>query len=233
MKLIKGIEIIGKSLWLKKQKTLILADLHIGYEEALNKQGILIPRTQFKEIFGELEGLLRQTRPKTIVINGDLKHEFSDISEQEWNETLKILDLLLKYGKVILVKGNHDVTLGPIAKKRGLKITDKYEIDGICILHGDNIIKTSAKTLIIGHEHPAISLRAGMKTEKYKCFLLGTWKKQKLIVLPSFIPIIEGTDLRQEQLLSPYLHQNLKNFEVFIAGDKTYRFGKLKGIKAV
>jgi hypothetical protein len=230
MEIADGIGIIGKALWLEKPKTLIIADLHIGYEEALNKQGILIPRTQFKEIFEELEGLIEETKPETIVINGDLKHEFGDISEQEWNDTLKILDLLLKNADVILVKGNHDTILGPIARKRNLKVVDKYETDGICIIHGDKMIETDAKVLIIGHEHPAISLKEGMKTEKYKCFLLGNWKKQKLIVMPSFFSIFEGTDIRKGKLHSPYL-KDIRNFEVFILGDKVYRFGKLKDIK--
>jgi len=230
MKLINGIEIIGKGLWIEEQKTLIISDLHIGYEESLNKQGMFVPRTQFKEMFNELEELLNKIKPKIIVINGDLKHEFSDISEQEWRETLKILDLMLKYGKVVLVKGNHDNILEPIANKRGLKIVESYETDGICIAHGDSIIKTDAKILIIGHEHPAISLEDEVKTEKYKCFLLGSFRGKKLVVMPSFMTIIEGTDLRQEELLSPYL-KNINNFEVFVVGDKVYKFGKLKNIK--
>jgi putative SbcD/Mre11-related phosphoesterase len=229
MEILKGIEIIGKALWLKKSRTLIIGDIHIGYEEALNKQGILVPRSQFKETEKEIKELL-ELKPETIVINGDLKHEFKEISEQEWRETLAILDLMLKTSRVILVKGNHDNILEPIARKRGLKIVDKYEIEGRCILHGDRIIETSMKTLIIGHEHAAISLQDGMKIEKYKCFLLGKYKTKKLIVMPSFLPIIEGTDLTQDKLLSPYL-TDVSNFVVFVVGDKTYRFGKLKNIK--
>ena len=232
MEIIAGIEIIGKALWLKKSKTLIVSDIHIGYEEALNKQGILIPRTLFKETEQELKALIEQLKPEIIVINGDLKHEFGVISESEWKETLKILDLMLKASRVVLVRGNHDSILGPIAKKRGLKIVDKYESEGICIVHGDSIIENSAKTLVIGHEHPAIVLEEEIKSEKYKCFLLGSFKKQRLIVMPSFLPMIEGSDVTQEKLLSPYLKQSLKNFEVFVVGDKAYKFGKLKGIKS-
>lgn len=230
MEIIKGIEIIGKALWLKKSRTLIIADLHIGYEEALNKQGILAPRMLFKETEREIRDTLDKTKPEIIVINGDLKHEFKEISEQEWKETLAILDLMLKHANVILVRGNHDNILEPIAKKMELKIVESCNIDDVCILHGDKIIPSSAKTLIIGHEHPAISLREGMKTEKYKCFLLGKFKNKQLIVMPSFMPIIEGSDIKKEQLLSPYLHQNLKNFEVFIVGDKSYKFGKLRNL---
>jgi hypothetical protein len=211
--------------------------LHIGYEEALNKQGILVPRTLFKELKKDLNELLERTKPETIVINGDLKHEFQEISEQEWRETLEILDLMLKHGKVILVKGNHDNILEPIAKKRKLKVVDSYVADDVCIIHGDKLLNEiregSAlliKTLIIGHEHPAISLKEEPKVEKYKCFLLGKWKSQKLIVLPSFLSMIEGTDVQKERLLSPYLSGNIDNFEVFVVGDKTYKFGKLKSI---
>ena len=244
MEILPGIEVIGKALWLKKFRILIIADLHIGYEEALNRQGILVPRTLFKELKKDLNELLEKTKPGTVVINGDLKHEFQEISEQEWKETLEILDLMLKHGKVILVKGNHDNILQPIASKRKLKIVDSYCADDIGIIHGDKLLneivkgrgikaKSSAlptKILIIGHEHPAISLKEEPKVEKYKCFLLGKWKGKKLIVMPSFLPTIEGTDVLKEKLLSPYLHQKLDNFEVFVIGDKTYRFGKLGNI---
>ncbi len=88
-----------------------------------------------------------------------------------------------------------------------------------------------SKIIIIGNEHPSISLRDGVKSELYKCFLVGRWKGKKLIVMPSFLPIIEGTDVRKEKVLSPYLKQSLGGFDVFIIGDKVYRFGKLKGLK--
>lgn len=231
MEILKGIEIVGKALWIKKSKTLVISDIHMGYEESLNKQGLLVPRTLFKETEKELKKLIDKVKPRTIIINGDLKHEFGVISESEWQETLKILDLMLKQCQVILIKGNHDSILEPIAKKRRLKILDKYEIDKICIVHGDKIIETSSTIIIIGHEHPAICLNDEIKTEKYKCFLLGRYKGKLLVVMPSFLPMIEGTDVATEDLLSPYLQQNLNNFELFVIGDKTYKFGKLNNLK--
>jgi hypothetical protein len=233
------IEAIGPSLWLEKGHTLIVADLHIGYETALNKEGILVPRFQFKEtekMFKQLFSHLRDKKIKTVVVNGDLKHEFGEISSQEWRETLNILDLLgMHCENIILVKGNHDTILGPIATKRNLKIVDYYCFDDICILHGNKIMKNKdiekAKVIIIGHEHPAISLREGSKVEKYKCFLLGKWKSKKLIVMPSFFPLVEGADIKKEELLSPYLYQNLKKFDIFILGDNVYSFGKLNNIR--
>ena len=53
MKLNDNIEIIDLGLYLVKEKTLILSDLHIGIEESLNKQGILIPRFQFNDLMNK------------------------------------------------------------------------------------------------------------------------------------------------------------------------------------
>jgi len=232
MEITKEIRIVDLSLYLPEHKTLVIADLHIGYEEALNKKGILVPRFQFKAICKRLNNILEKTKPEVVVINGDIKHEFGRISDQEWRETLKVLDLISKYAKkIVLIKGNHDTILGPIAKKRNVSVVDDYQIDDILITHGHKVSKKKAKTIIIGHEHPAITLRKGVRQEKFKCFLKGKYKKQALIVMPSFCLVTEGTDIQKDRLLSPYLHQKLDNFEVFVVGDKVYGFGKVKGLK--
>lgn len=231
MEILPNIEIIDLCLYLKKQRILVIADLHIGFEEMLNKEGILIPRHQLKDITARLNSIFSKCRPKTIVINGDLKHEFGTISEQEWRDTLRMIDYLAREGRLVLVKGNHDTILGPISKKRNIELVDYYRTGDVLIAHGDDIVDGKCKTLIIGHEHPAVSLKEAGRVEKYKCFLKGKWKRKNLIVMPSMNTVTEGTDILEGELLSPYLHQNLNNFKVFIAADKVYDFGKLKNLR--
>ena len=241
MQLLKNIEAIDLAVLIDKS-ILVIADIHIGYEEALNKQGILIPRFQFRDIVERLTNILEKTKPSKIIINGDLKHEFGTISEQEWRDTLRILNLMEKYTKdILLIKGNHDKILGPIAKKRNIKVLDSYEIPelSLCICHGDKIVKTDMKSLIIAHEHPAIRLREHLKSELYKCFLKGSYGKGKsrktLIVQPSLSLVSEGTDIAKERLLSPYLQQSLGNFEVFIVGRpfEVLNFGKINKLAKI
>ena len=227
MEIEKGIKI--KDLALIYKDHLIISDLHIGLEEALNKQGILIPRFQFKEIKQRLEPLLLK-KIKVIVINGDLKHEFGTISEQEWRHTLQVLDLLLENNrKVILVKGNHDTILGPIADKRNLKVVDKYEIDDITIIHGNKIKEINTKIIIIGHEHPAVTIKDNIRNETYKCFLKGKYKNKILIVTPSFSLVKQGYDVLNFDNHTLYI-KNIDNFEVFVVEDKIYNFGKAKNL---
>jgi len=236
MEILPGIEIKNNALWLPKRKILIIADLHLGYEDALVKRGVLAPHTMLQEMKKEIQELLK-LKPKIIIINGDLKHEFGEISRQEWHDTLELLDLLSSRSKVILIKGNHDTILGPIARRKGIEIKDFYAVGDICILHGHKILldkkiyDKKIKTIIIGHEHPAVSLKENSKVEKYKCFLLGKWHGKKLVVMPSFFTIFEGSDITKEKLLSPFLNEKtIRNFRVFVLGDKVYGFGKLKDI---
>ena len=242
MNILPNIEIVDLALYL--EATLIIADVHIGYEEVLNKQGILVPRLQFNEIVKRMEKIFSELSNKKldkIIINGDLKHEFGTISEQEWRNTLKFLDLLARHCKeIILIKGNHDAILGPIAKKRNVKVIDNCVIGSanknkIFISHGDKIpekaLLKGISTIIIGHEHPAVSLKDGPRIETYKCFLKGKYKGKNLIVQPSFNTIMQGTNILRDKILSPFLNQNLNNFEVFVVEDEVYNFGKLKNLK--
>jgi putative SbcD/Mre11-related phosphoesterase len=239
MEILPGFEVNGLSLYLKKEKTLVISDIHIGLEEAMNRQGVLIPRFQLKRVLEELERVIGQTRPERIVIAGDLKHEFGGISEQEWRDTLKVLDFLAKDAReVVLIKGNHDTILGPIAEKRNIKVLDFLRIGEVYITHGDKIPKRDnkgfqdSKIVIIGHEHPAVSIREKSRAELFKCFLVGKYGRKSLIVMPSMNFVAEGTDILREELLSPFL-EDIGDFRVLVTSDEpyeTYDFGKVREI---
>ncbi len=234
MEIAKDIEIVDLCLYLRKHRTLILADTHIGYEEALNKGGVLIPRFQFKETMERLRKIIGNVKDvDRIVINGDIKHEFGTISELEWRHTIRLLDFLEEKSKqIILIKGNHDTILGPIARKREVKVVPELKLQDILIVHGDKIVDEKdlkgIKTMIIGHEHPAVTVEDGVREEMYKCFLKGKFLGRELIVQPSFNLVTEGTDVIKEDLLSPFLKQDLSGFECYIVGDKVYSFGELR-----
>jgi len=50
----------------------------------------------------------------------------------------------------------------------------------IFICHGDSVDFSfdKIKTIVIGHEHPAITIKEYPRDEKYKCFLIGNYKKK-------------------------------------------------------
>ncbi|MBU0570408.1 metallophosphoesterase [Patescibacteria group bacterium] len=237
-KILKNARIIGLAFFLEKEKALVISDLHFGIEESFQEKGFLTPRLNYRDAIERLEKIfaeLSRKKQKTerIIITGDLKHEFGRISKQEWSEVIDFLRFLQKFvPEIILIKGNHDTILEPIAQWEKIKVQREFyfEKTHTIIVHGDVIPLSSqfqsSEKVIIGHEHPAIGLREGGKTEKYKCFLKGSFESKTVIVLPSFNAFSEGTDLLQYNPLSPFL-QNLKEFEVWAIEDKPYYFGKI------
>ncbi len=234
--IVPGIEILDLALWLPEERTLILGDLHLGIEEAMNQEGVLLPRNNFEDIKKRLkENVFGVTgKVKRVVINGDLKHEFGSISKQEWKEVIRMVQFIAeRCGEVLLAKGNHDKIIGPLAGWSKLKLVDEFYITKMdCLaLHGHEVRNTDdykkAKILVIGHDHPAITIRGGTKAETYKAFLKGTYNNKTLIVIPSLNSVRVGTNIKDGQTLSPMLKGSLKEFEVWAVEDKPYYFGKL------
>jgi len=211
--------------------TLIISDVHLGMEESLRKEGVMVPRTAYEKVAESMKKLLEQTQPETVIINGDIKHEFGKISDQEWREVLKFIELIQEHAKLILIKGNHDKVTDIIAEKRNLPVYDYYMVGDVYVTHGDVIPDNEdfkkAKTIIIGHEHPAIALTEGAKKETYKCFVKGIWKGKELYVLPSFTPLTEGVDIQREKLLSPFLKEMDKVEVIVSTEEKLYPFGTI------
>ncbi|BDZ71154.1 metallophosphoesterase [Methanobacterium petrolearium] len=227
-------------LALEVEDYLVISDLHLGYEEALNYQGIMVPKFQYPKILKRTEDIHLRSDCSRIIINGDLKHEFGKISRQEWKETIKFIDYLKeRFQEIILIKGNHDPLTPIIAEKTGLDVHPQFSTGNFMVMHGDKIPKKSdeieEQTIVIGHEHPSVGIRSGERMEKVKCFLAGDFRDKKMIVMPSFNFITEGSDVLHEKPLSPFLKEsNHGDLDVFgVENFETFYFGKINHLLRV
>jgi hypothetical protein len=202
------LEYVGKCLLIEKNKerVLVIGDLHLGYEEMLNRAGVYISRQLFEEVLKDFDEVFAKTgKVDEVVLLGDVKHGFGTITKQEWSDVLQLFDYLKKKcKKIAVVKGNHDKILEPIAKKRKIEVKDFFIWNEFCFLHGDKsfaeIYDRKIKCWVIGHGHPAVKLSDKIKTEKYKCFLIGKFKGKQVVVVPSFFGGNIGTDPRENKL---------------------------------
>jgi len=232
------LEYIGKCLLVneKEKKILVVGDLHLGFEESLNESGIFIGRKMFGEMIGDFDKVFDAVgeRIDEIVLLGDVKHEFGRVLRQEWNDVLGLFDYLKgKCERIVLVKGNHDKIIEPIARERKIEVVDYYVVGKYCFLHGDRdfdeIWDNRIKAFVVGHVHPAVNLKDGVKVEKYKCFLVGKFKRKEIIAVPSFIEYYEGSDPREKKNRLVW-GVNLEKFDVKIVGEKdlgVLDFGKM------
>ncbi len=206
---------------LKLGRTLVVADLHLGYEFAMAKEGFYLPRI-FHEVVGSLKSIIEREKPKRLVIDGDLKHSFIP----EWRERKELRVFVEEISplvdELVLVRGNHDVgTLW--LRELGVEIVDELEIGGWKLVHGHKLVE--GERFIIGHEHPAIRLRDEVGALiKVPTFLMG----EELIVLPAFSPWAYGNDVLRE-IVSPFLRaRELKSARVIAPlGDELLDFGSL------
>lgn len=233
MQLTKEITIHDLGLIIKD--VLVLSDIHLGFEEAQNRRGIFIPRVTFKALLDRLQKMLMGRHFASIILNGDVKHEFGSISPSEWRTILQFVNFLKQYtDHIVMVEGNHDPLLKYVAKKYAIPLVNHVFVYGIYITHGDVVPEDAdfkqASTVVIGHDHPAVGLRRGMRKEVYKCFLRGKWKQKQLLVMPSCTLLSEGSDILAHHFLSPFLQQNIATFEVYVVADTVYSFGKVKDL---
>lgn len=231
----KNVEFVGKCLLVNVEgkRILTVGDLHLGWEENLNRSGVFVSREMFKEVIDYFELVFGEVgRVDEIVLLGDVKHVFGRIIPQEWKDVLGLFDYLEgKCGKIVVVKGNHDVILEPIVKKSCVELMDFYGVGDFCFAHGDrNFLEVeNFGNWILGHGHPAVKISDRVKIEKYKCFLVGKWKKKEVIVVPSFFEGNAGSDPRENNLEMAW-DFDFEKFDVFVVQDsglEVLGFGKL------
>ena len=202
------------ALYLEEGDLLVLSDLHLGMEKTMTFRGNYIPRHQLERIKQDIDKAREETGALRILINGDLKNEFKT-SHAETEEVEELLKFLKKdFEDIIVVKGNHDTAVEHL-KTDKVKFKDFHMEEDRLFIHGHESLDIDAEynTVILGHEHPALSLKddVGVK-EKIDCFLYGETDELNIIVLPAFSSISNGTSINetpQSKLLSPILREEV------------------------
>lgn len=191
--ILPGVRITSdRCLVLDEGPTVVLGDLHLGYERALEQEGMYLPRINTESIRECLNDILSRYEPKKIVLLGDIKHDFKRAGYEEKQEVRKIFNLLAEAGQVVAIKGNHDNYLQNIVADLGFLVVDYIDIMGFRLEHGH--VDSGVRPVIIGHEHPSVripgSVGGGLKIQ---CFVHA--EKEGVIVLPPFSPFASGNDL--------------------------------------
>lgn len=230
---------LSKTIFFPKKGILVIGDLHLGYDSMIRNQGISLPFDQLEETVKELEIIFKRIKAlytlKKIILLGDIKHHFS-FQQEEMSDLRNFIKFLEKYvpkENIILIRGNHDTfTL------RDYELHDFHIEDNLAFTHGEQDFpelynNKNIKTILISHIHPAVMIKdkINVKKEKYKCFLIGKYKKKEFIILPSFFSMIEGSEINEYSKGEKYQQiiprSKLESFETYIVGKNgIYNFGK-------
>ena len=95
----------------KSCRALVVADLHIGWEKLLSQKGIHIP-SQTLKLKRQLLNLIEETKPKYLILLGDIKDAITNVSMQEWKEIPEFFDTIQQeVSEIHVILGNHDGNL--------------------------------------------------------------------------------------------------------------------------
>ena len=167
-------------LFHEQEGWLAIADLHFGFELSQRLAGQLVPFWGMQSSSARLLGLITDYEPRILVILGDLVHDDAAVEPVK-----KLLSDTRKYCETITIAGNHD------RKLRGaIDFVESFRTEGFEFCHGDGPRKHSDRIEIIGHFHPAATLRdgAGLRL-KFPAFV----QESTCWVMPAFSPWAAGT----------------------------------------
>lgn len=147
----------------KETRTLVIADLHIGWEIALSEKGIHVP-TQAPKLLQKLKTLIKTYKPEKLLILGDVKHTVAKAELSEWQDIPDFFNNLRTHVKETqIIRGNHDGNLEPLLPEN-IKILPSTgtAIGEVGFFHGHrwpSLALLKCKTLVMGHVHPVIAFR--------------------------------------------------------------------------
>jgi DNA ligase-associated metallophosphoesterase len=167
------------ALFHKRQRWLAVADLHFGYELSQRAAGNLFPLWGMQTIEERLAELLADYEPRRLIILGDLVHDRAAVSEAS-----ALVERLRKQCEVLLISGNHDRGLSD-----AIDFADSWRSNGFYFHHGHCAVKRTDCVQIIGHHHPAGTVRDGAGLHlKLPAFV----QQKKCWIMPAFSPWAGG-----------------------------------------
>ncbi|MEF8834618.1 MAG: metallophosphoesterase [Candidatus Thermoplasmatota archaeon] len=216
---------------LKFDSTLVIADLHIGYERELEEKGINIPE-QSRKMIDKVLDVLKKEDFERLVINGDFKHNIPKASWQEYQDIPKAIDTWLKVVEEIhLLPGNHDGGIEEyLPSDVKIHSSSGAVIDDVGFFHGhanprEEVLSTGS--VVIGHSHPAVTLRDSLDNkEKKECWVKLRYKWEglegKAILMPQLNHLLGGISINEEGYLGSFLKNSKLNDEKVYLLDGTY-----------
>ena len=182
------------------ERYVILADIHIGFEEHALSKGIFLGGAPTAvELANDVVSIVQEYDAGTVILLGDIKSTTSQISNNEWRAIPSFLEAVSRAADIIIVPGNHDGNISRLAPPQiTLTASAGLIIGNTLLTHGHTMPPDTFShidTIIMGHVHPIFfstdSILNGqlvwvhLRTQKEKIFPSRTGDLN-ITILPAF-----------------------------------------------
>jgi uncharacterized protein len=177
-----------RAVWLPEQRTLLVADVHIGKAASFRRWGVPVPRGTTSDSLDRLTALVRRHAAERVIVLGDFLHSAHAHSPStlgalaRWREEHRALAMTL-------VRGNHDAHAGDPPASLGIEVVDEpLRMGGLALCHHPQPV--AGAYVIAGHWHPCTSVggRAGDRL-RLPCYWFGDaadGPERAVGILPAF-----------------------------------------------
>ena len=203
-----------------KKKSLIVTDIHIGFENSLASNEIFIGKNStINETIQELSEIIDAENPDSVILLGDIKSSIKSISRNEWNEVPMFFEKIREKCDVTLVPGNHDANIQRLVPDNISMISSTGMVEeNILLTHGHTMPSENfshVDKIIMGHIHPVFfqedsvingqRVWVSIKTEKEKIFPTKSGELE-IIIIPSFNKYFYATHRKKyKKSISPII----------------------------
>jgi len=184
-----------KAIYWQQEKTLIVADVHLGKVGHFRKAGIAVPRDMEQNDLAVLSDLIDEHRPEKIIFLGDLFHSDKNADWDWfvlWRKNFPKLE-------IILIRGNHDIIHDSNYIDLNVALHDHLTVWPFLMLHhplSDAALLLTNGYVFCGHIHPGVSLSGKARQQlTLPCFAFG----DRQAILPSFGKFTGRVAIRNRQ----------------------------------
>ena len=204
------------------EKSLVIADLHLGFEAKLSSNNIYLGKnTSVTETAKDIEKILDKTKPESLILLGDIKSGIKSITKTEWNTIPTFFEIIKKRIDVTVIPGNHDANIEKLIP-RGITLASSkgIVIENMLLTHGHTMPSENfshVNKIIMGHLHPIFfdknsflngrGVWESLKSKKQKIFPSRAGKLE-IIILPSFNKYFYATQKKfYKKSISPIIER--------------------------
>jgi len=233
------------------RKSLVVSDIHLGYEVELIKRGVNVPE-RASTLAQELTSLGRKVDARSLYVLGDVKHKIATASNYDLFQITRFFEKLGEwFDRIEVTLGNHDGGLRKLLPPKVIVKGSRGTIvrcdgESVCLLHGHAFPlpeSVSSTYIITGHGHYVIELRdsLGLKlsepvwivgeidrktfSERFRGNMVESGvqgENIRLIVLPPFNRIVGGISVDRAAEGSTILKYMVTDRTKLFLDDGTY-----------
>ncbi len=205
-----------------KNRSLIITDLHIGFESSLFGNNIFVGKnTTIQETINCIEEILEKTKANSLILLGDVKSSIKSIAKNEWGEVPLFFKKMSDKVETILVPGNHDANIQKLVPDEVTLVSSTgVVIENILLTHGHTMPSenfSNVDKIIMGHLHPVFfqdesvingkRVWISIKANKQQIFSSASGEIE-ITIVPSFNKYFYATHKKQyKKSISPILEK--------------------------